>query len=100
MKCPNCGAGRRDGKMKVTDSRFTPGAGTLRRRRWCKACGHRFTTLERIVRRDRHPDAAHDARRMVHKAMRLLDRANRLMRAGATDGGEPALAAENAQAVV
>jgi transcriptional regulator NrdR family protein len=39
MKCPECGA-----ETAVIDSR--PALGTVRRRRECTACGHRFTTRE------------------------------------------------------
>lgn len=42
--CPSCGAF--DGS-DVMDSR--PNDGSIRRRRACKACGHRFTTWEVLV---------------------------------------------------
>ncbi|MEE9382185.1 MAG: transcriptional regulator NrdR [Nannocystaceae bacterium] len=43
MRCPVC----RSGQTKVLDSRDGPDGG-IRRRRSCNACGHRFTTRERI----------------------------------------------------
>ena len=43
MKCPNCGST----KDKVIDSRPTENS-SIRRRRECLACGHRFTTYEII----------------------------------------------------
>lgn len=39
IHCPRCGAG-----SKVTDSR--PSRGTLRRRRQCEECTHRWHTME------------------------------------------------------
>ncbi len=44
MRCPKC-AGQDD---KVVDSRATREGATIRRRRECIACGHRFTTYEEI----------------------------------------------------
>ncbi len=43
MICPRC-----DGKTQVTDSRGAP-HNTIRRRRECVACGHRFTTYESTI---------------------------------------------------
>jgi transcriptional repressor NrdR len=43
MRCPSC-SGVDD---KVVDSRMTDDGGTIRRRRECVACGHRYTTFER-----------------------------------------------------
>lgn len=45
MRCPEC----QHDDSKVIDSR--PGDDAIRRRRECLACGHRFTTHERIERR-------------------------------------------------
>jgi len=39
VNCPKC-----DAETSVIDSRFA--LGTVRRRRQCDACGHRFTTRE------------------------------------------------------
>ncbi len=44
MRCPKCG-GQDD---KVVDSRASREGATIRRRRECIACGHRFTTYEEI----------------------------------------------------
>ena len=44
MRCPKC-AGPDD---KVIDSRASREATTIRRRRECLSCGHRFTTYEEI----------------------------------------------------
>ncbi len=44
MRCPQCEA--RD--SRVVDSRDLDDAATIRRRRECAACGHRFTTYERV----------------------------------------------------
>lgn len=42
MRCPAC----QHDESRVVDSRTTRDA--IRRRRECQACGHRFTTLERV----------------------------------------------------
>lgn len=42
MKCPSCGYS----ESKVLDSR--PADGSIRRRRECLGCQHRFTTYERV----------------------------------------------------
>lgn len=42
MDCTRC-----DGDTRVIDTR--PSMGTERRRRECKVCGHRFTTMEVVV---------------------------------------------------
>ncbi|MCS7056235.1 MAG: transcriptional regulator NrdR [Thermoflexales bacterium] len=44
MKCPSCGSS----DTHVIDTVREPSGG-IRRRRSCKACGHRFNTIERIV---------------------------------------------------
>src|SRR5437764_14649165 len=46
MRCPKCG-GQDD---KVIDSRASREGATIRRRRECIKCGHRFTTYEEIER--------------------------------------------------
>ena len=43
MRCPNCEATG----TRVIDSRDLENGSTIRRRRECEACGHRFTTYER-----------------------------------------------------
>ncbi|HET6583494.1 MAG TPA: transcriptional regulator NrdR [Nannocystaceae bacterium] len=44
MRCPVC----RNPNTKVLDSRDGRDATSIRRRRTCEGCGHRFTTFERI----------------------------------------------------
>ena len=55
MRCPRC----EETGTRVIDSRDLEGGSTIRRRRACEACGHRFTTYERpegarlvVVKRD------------------------------------------------
>lgn len=44
MKCPRCGCS----ESKVIDSRSTEDGSSIRRRRECLQCQHRFTTFETI----------------------------------------------------
>jgi transcriptional repressor NrdR len=46
MRCPKCGCQ----EDKVIDSRASREGATIRRRRECIACAHRFTTYEQIER--------------------------------------------------
>ncbi|HMP84244.1 MAG TPA: transcriptional regulator NrdR [Verrucomicrobiota bacterium] len=46
MRCPKCGCQ----EDKVVDSRASREGATIRRRRECTACAHRFTTYEEIER--------------------------------------------------
>lgn len=46
MRCPKCGCQ----DDKVIDSRASREGATIRRRRQCLACGHRFTTYEEVER--------------------------------------------------
>jgi transcriptional repressor NrdR len=48
MRCPFCG----NADTQVKDSRPTEDASAIRRRRYCQACGSRFTTFERIQLRE------------------------------------------------
>ena len=48
MKCPFCG----NSDTQVKDSRATEDSSAIRRRRFCSACGARFTTFERIQLRE------------------------------------------------
>jgi transcriptional repressor NrdR len=48
MNCPKC----REKDSRVIDSRIARDGLSIRRRRECQKCGHRFTTLEEIVRED------------------------------------------------
>jgi transcriptional repressor NrdR len=44
MRCPKCGCQ----EDKVIDSRASREGATIRRRRVCEQCGHRFTTYEEL----------------------------------------------------
>ncbi|MBF0819516.1 transcriptional regulator NrdR [Streptococcus acidominimus] len=44
MRCPKCTSI----KSSVVDSRQAEDGNTIRRRRECESCGHRFTTYERV----------------------------------------------------
>ncbi|HET9411945.1 MAG TPA: transcriptional regulator NrdR [Candidatus Saccharimonadales bacterium] len=46
MKCPNC----QHCESKVIESRDVAGGESIRRRRECLHCGHRYTTYERLER--------------------------------------------------
>jgi len=46
MKCPKC-----EGETAVIDSRLRMRSNEIRRRRRCKECGHRFSTLETLYER-------------------------------------------------
>ena len=48
MRCPFCG----HEDTQVKDSRPTEDSAAIRRRRSCPACGARFTTFERVQRRE------------------------------------------------
>lgn len=48
MRCPKCGCQ----DDKVIDSRASREGATIRRRRECLGCGHRFTTYEEVERAD------------------------------------------------
>ncbi|MDE2791323.1 MAG: transcriptional regulator NrdR [Paracoccaceae bacterium] len=48
MRCPYCG----DSDSQVKDSRPAENQAAIRRRRFCPACGGRYTTYERVQLRD------------------------------------------------
>ena len=48
MRCPFCG----NEETQVKDSRPTEDKASIRRRRFCAACGARFTTFERVQLRE------------------------------------------------
>ncbi len=50
MRCPKC----QEIEDKVIDSRMSKDGTSIRRRRECTACGHRFTTYEEIERAELH----------------------------------------------
>ncbi len=58
MRCPKCQAL----EDKVIDSRSSRDGGTIRRRRECLGCGHRFTTREHIEAEDLLVVKANDVR--------------------------------------
>ena len=47
MRCPKCGGN----KSSVVDSRQAEDGNTIRRRRECEECQHRFTTYDRVEER-------------------------------------------------
>ena len=49
MRCPKCGSQ----EDRVVDSRASREGATIRRRRECAACTHRFTTYEEVERGER-----------------------------------------------
>ena len=48
MRCPYCG----NDDTQVKDSRPSEDGSSIRRRRFCAACGNRFTTFERVQLRE------------------------------------------------
>lgn len=48
MRCPYCG----NDETQVKDSRPSEDGSSIRRRRFCAACGNRFTTFERVTLRE------------------------------------------------
>lgn len=48
MRCPKCSST----DSRVVDSRTPSQGASIRRRRECMACGHRFTTLEQLLNDD------------------------------------------------
>jgi transcriptional repressor NrdR len=48
MNCPRC----KERDSRVVDSRIAKDGLSIRRRRECQKCGHRFTTVEEILRED------------------------------------------------
>ena len=48
MRCPYCG----NDETQVKDSRPSEDGSSIRRRRFCPACGNRFTTFERVQLRE------------------------------------------------
>ena len=88
MKCPFCG----NEDTQVKDSRSTEDNSAIRRRRFCAACGARFTTFERIQLREltvikksgkKVPFARDKLERSVHIALRKRpvdnDRVDRML---------------------
>ena len=48
MRCPKCPPA----DTKVLDTRTSKNETSIRRRRECLECGHRFTTIEEVLRAD------------------------------------------------
>ena len=48
MRCPKCSST----DTKVLETRTGKGAASIRRRRQCIECSHRFSTIEEILRED------------------------------------------------
>ena len=67
MRCPKCG-GQED---KVVDSRASREGATIRRRRECIPCGHRFTTYE-VIEHDQLMVMKRDGRREEFSKDKLL----------------------------
>jgi len=76
MKCPFCDYG----ESKVVDSRPTDDGNTIRRRRECVKCKHRFTTYEKIeeiplivVKKDGNRES-YDRAKMMHGLIRACEK--------------------------
>ncbi|HLP09672.1 MAG TPA: transcriptional regulator NrdR [Opitutaceae bacterium] len=67
MRCPKCTSI----EDKVIDSRISREGTTIRRRRECLECGHRYTTTEMIVREDLIV-IKHDGRREPFEREKLV----------------------------
>jgi len=67
MRCPKCGCQ----DDKVIDSRASREGATIRRRRECTGCGHRFTTYEE-VEREGLMVLKHDGRREEFSKEKLM----------------------------
>jgi len=67
MRCPKCGCQ----EDRVVDSRASREGATIRRRRECTACNHRFTTYEE-VEREGLMVLKHDGRREEFSKDKLL----------------------------
>ena len=76
MRCPKCG----HQEDKVIDSRSARSGASIRRRRVCLGCGHRFTTYEevlktslRVIKRDgRHEDI--DRQKLMNGMLRACEK--------------------------
>ena len=67
MRCPKCTSI----EDKVIDSRISKEGNTIRRRRECLECGHRFTTTEMLVREGIYV-IKHDGRREEFDREKLI----------------------------
>lgn len=69
MKCPAC----MSVQTLVKDSRPADDGRTVRRRRWCLACGNRFTTLEAHAAAHQHMKAVSAMLARLRRALVDLD---------------------------
>jgi transcriptional regulator NrdR family protein len=69
LPCPGCGGVWH----RTTDSR--PSGNEWRRRRECKTCGLRFTTVEQVVARKARPFQPQTVRAYLENALKHLERA-------------------------
>ena len=76
MRCPRCA----DPDTRVIDSRDLENGTSIRRRRECPVCGHRFTTYERpeslrlaVIKRDGRREEF-DRAKLQHGLMRALQK--------------------------
>lgn len=69
MQCPSCKEIHKD---KVIDSRLSERGKAIRRRRACTACGHRYTTKERIEEEARMVVVKKDGSRVPFDLERVL----------------------------
>ncbi len=76
MRCPRCN----EVGTRVIDSRDLEGGSTIRRRRECEACAHRFTTYERpegarllVVKRDGRREEF-DRAKLMNGLLRALEK--------------------------
>ena len=67
MRCPKCGKD----SDKVIETRMSKDAASVRRRRMCLECSHRFTTYERIIPADIYV-VKKDGRREEYKPDKLM----------------------------
>lgn len=74
MTCPVCG-----GATKIVDSRSSRAGESIRRRRECLACGHRFTTrevdAEMLERLERIARAAREVETELRKKLKRMEEA-------------------------
>lgn len=68
MRCPKCGYS----EDRVLDSRSVRGNASIRRRRICLKCGHRFTTYEEVVKTQLRV-IKHDKRREEFNRQKLIN---------------------------
>jgi len=70
MKCKFC----KTGDTRVIDSRESPDATEIRRRRECLSCGRRFTTYESILAEGHVSERQRERRQDVEREKRYQER--------------------------